>query len=309
MTIKSCPVDIVIPFVDCSDPVWIEDYESRGGMMDETSINGIERYRDNGTLRLLLMSIKKFMPWYNKIYLIVSHMSQVPEYAKDCCEIILHKDFIPKEFNPPVFSSNAIETWLGNLDIEEYFIYFNDDIILTKPWDKRDCLNVPVFGEIIPSNVINIKSNCKLSKSTIENLRVNTFELITGINGTRQGVSPNHGPHVFKLSWCKECLEKYYDIFHESCNPLKRTYTDFNQYVYLFYQYIYHMNYQYSPEGLLLSGYGYNVIGPEHLQDRLTNTDMKWVCLNDSNNIDIKPWVDVVEDFLKGVDSCPQIQR
>ena len=250
MTLEECPIDVVIPFVDFTDPIWRKDFESRGGILENTTVNGIERYRDKGTLRLLLKSIKKFMPWYHKIYLIVSHPSQVPDYAKDC-EIILHKDFIPKDFNPPVFSSSAIETWFGNLRIGEYFVYFNDDMILTKPWSKNDCLRKVKTGDIVPRNLINIKSNCEIAEDNINGTRKEIFKLITGIQDTDQGVLPDHGPNVFKLSWCRECLKKYYDTFVERFSPVKRTTRDLNQYTYLFYQYIYHLNDQYRREGRL----------------------------------------------------------
>ena len=295
MTLEECPIDVVIPFVDFTDPIWRKDFESRGGILENTTVNGIERYRDKGTLRLLLKSIKKFMPWYHKIYLIVSHPSQVPDYAKDC-EIILHKDFIPKDFNPPVFSSSAIETWFGNLRIGEYFVYFNDDMILTKPWSKNDCF---LFGsdDVIPRNLINMKSNCILGRNTIDNIKMNSFELILGIKGTRQGVTPTHGPHVFRLSWCKECLEKYYNDFYNSCTPLKRTDKDLSQYTYLFYQYIYHQNDQYSPCGIFLTGARYVNVTPLDLI-KYIKKDVKWVCLNDHKSIDITPWIKTIEDIV-----------
>lgn len=298
MTIENCPVDIVIPFVDHRDPIWQESLTSRGGCIDDSIFRGILRYRDTGTFKLVLDGIKEFLPWYNKIYLIVSHPSQVPEYAKDC-EIILHEDFIPKEFNPPVFSSCAIETWMGNWNVGEYFIYFNDDVIPIKPMSKSDFLKMTNNGDIVPRNLINIVSGLFPVKWGASCMMMNTFSLITGIYGTRQGVSTEHGPTVFKSSWCKECLERYYNELHSSCNPLTRTENDMCQWTYLFYQMMYHQNDQYSRPGYYLNGNRYLDIPPEQLLEELTTKEYKWVCLNDSISVDISPWIKVVEDILK----------
>ena len=295
MTIDECPIDIVVPFVDCSDPVWQNDLKMRGGFVDNSFFRGTIRYRDTGTFKMMLDSVKKYMPWYNKIYIIVSHPSQVPDYAKDC-EIIYHSDFIPKEFNPPVFSSSAIETWLGNLNVGEYFVYFNDDLILTRPWKKSDCLVVTKAGEIAPRNLINIQTHCYESTNNGMCIKMNTFSLITGIKDTHQGVCPEHGPHVFKLSWCRECMDRYYNTFFESCEPLTRTQKDYNQYVYMFYQYIYHKNDQYPRPGVSMFAGTYINTPVKTFEKMLEEKKPMWVCLNDTIYKDIKPYMKIVQD-------------
>ena len=116
-------MDIVITYVNGNDPVWQQDYEKH------TSVPAMQkRFRDWGTLRYLLRGVEKNMPFIRNVYLVVSHPSQVPEWANtENLKIVLHKDIIPEEFLP-TFNSNSIEMHLHRIEgLDEQFIYFNDD--------------------------------------------------------------------------------------------------------------------------------------------------------------------------------------
>lgn len=117
-------MDIVITYVDGNDPVWKKDYEKYTNVpvMDK-------RFRDWGTLKYLLRGIETKMPFIRNVYLVVSHESQVPEWAdRDNLKIVLHKDIIPEECLP-TFNANPIETHLHNIEgLDEEYLFFNDDM-------------------------------------------------------------------------------------------------------------------------------------------------------------------------------------
>ncbi|MCM1177558.1 MAG: stealth family protein [Clostridium sp.] len=123
-TIGQTNMDIVITYVDGNDPVWKRDYEKYTNVpvMDK-------RFRDWGTLKYLLRGIEVNMPFIRNVYLVVSHESQVPEWAdRNNLKVVLHKEIIPEECLP-TFNCNPIETHLQNIDgLSEEFLYFNDDI-------------------------------------------------------------------------------------------------------------------------------------------------------------------------------------
>ena len=128
-------MDYVLPYVDNRDPVWQEQYRTRFGSlnMDES------RFRCFDTLKYAFRGISVNMPFIDRIVLIVSTESQVPEWVnRDNVRIVEHKDFIPAEYLP-TFSSSAIESFLWRLDgLSERFIYGNDDFFALKQLSEDD---------------------------------------------------------------------------------------------------------------------------------------------------------------------------
>jgi len=136
-------IDFVVPFVDCSDPVWQEQhkpYENvNGGNSGEW--NSLYRYRSMGTLKYVFRGVEENMPWIRNIYLILSGPSQIPDWldtSNPRLKIVYHKDYIPEEFLP-CFNANTIECFLWRIEgLSEHFIYANDDIIPLNPMTEFD---------------------------------------------------------------------------------------------------------------------------------------------------------------------------
>lgn len=129
---KEIKIDFVIPWVDGSDPVWIQEkkkFKPGSGTDSE-----IKRYRDWGTLKYWFRAIEKFAPWVNRVYFI--HADQIPDwmnlsYSK--LVTISHRDYIPEQYLP-TFNANPIELNMHRIkDLSEHFVYFNDDMYLLRP--------------------------------------------------------------------------------------------------------------------------------------------------------------------------------
>lgn len=127
-------MDIVITYVNNNDPEWQKEYEK----FTDTPILE-KRFRDWGTLKYLFRGIETNMPFIRKVHLVVSGESQVPEWInRNEVNIVLHKDIIPAEFLP-TFNCNPIEMHLHNIkDLDEEYLYFNDDIFPLKPCSPTD---------------------------------------------------------------------------------------------------------------------------------------------------------------------------
>lgn len=127
-------MDIVITYVNGLDPEWQQEYARH------TNTPIVEkRFRDWGTLKYLFRGIARNMPFIRKVHLVVSQPSQVPEWLNcDEVDVVLHKDIIPADLLP-TFNCNPIEMHLHNIaDLDEEYLYFNDDIFPLKPCKPTD---------------------------------------------------------------------------------------------------------------------------------------------------------------------------
>lgn len=145
-------IDIVLLWVNGQEPDWQAQYQHYRNIEPDArseELSGMQRYRDFNTLRYVLRSIERNMPWYNKLYLVTAE--QTPDWLnrhhpKLIC--INHKDFFSDTSNLPTFNCNAIHVNLPNIkDLSEQFIVFDDDLILTTPMQPEDFFqnNLPVL--------------------------------------------------------------------------------------------------------------------------------------------------------------------
>lgn len=123
----SLTVDIVMPWVDGADPVWLEEKQKYNPNDGEDA--NINRYRDWGLLKFWFRSVEKYAPWVNKIHFITyGHLPVWLNTENPKLHIVKHEDYIPREFLP-VFSSHPIELNMNKIDgLAERFIYSNDDL-------------------------------------------------------------------------------------------------------------------------------------------------------------------------------------
>ncbi|MBR0457731.1 MAG: Stealth CR1 domain-containing protein [Victivallales bacterium] len=129
----SFDIDIVLPWVDGSDPAWQAE-KAKYSPVKVTDANAACRYKDWGYLPFLFRGFEKFMPWIHKIHFLTwGHLPNFLNTDHPKLHIVRHEDFIPEQYRP-VFSSNAIEVHLHRIpELAERFIYFNDDTFPLRP--------------------------------------------------------------------------------------------------------------------------------------------------------------------------------
>lgn len=133
-------IDIVIPWVDGSDPDWQREKQRALTEFDAGTgkVNLNNRYNSWDNLHYLFRAIEMYMPWYNRIFLVTC--GQVPEWLNTehpRLRLVKHEDYIPREYLP-TFNSNTIEMNYWRIpDLAENFIVFNDDCFPLRPIEEE----------------------------------------------------------------------------------------------------------------------------------------------------------------------------
>lgn len=129
-------IDLVIPYVDNTDEVWQKafiDYCICNRLQSKLADLHTDRYEDIGLINYQLKLINKYMPFVDRIFLLLMNREQAPKNLPSNVKIIYHAQFIPQKYLP-TFNSTTIEMFLWNIkDLGEYFIYANDDMLPFKP--------------------------------------------------------------------------------------------------------------------------------------------------------------------------------
>ena len=88
-------------------------------------------------------AIETYAPWIRKVHFVTwGHLPKFlnPEYEK--IHIVTHRDIIPEDALP-TYNSGGIEMNIYKIeDLAEHFIFFNDDIFLTRPCSPDDFFDV-----------------------------------------------------------------------------------------------------------------------------------------------------------------------
>ena len=134
-------IDIVVLWVDGSDPEFIREKEAVTGKVAFTNqdVDGDQRYRDYGTFHFWFRMIEKHAPWVNNVYLITN--GQKPDWLNlehPKLKLITHREFMPEAYLPS-YNSSAIELNIHRIEgLSEHFIYFNDDMFMIKDTQSSD---------------------------------------------------------------------------------------------------------------------------------------------------------------------------
>ena len=264
------PIDFIITWVDGNDPAWQAEkakYKKSGG---DARAN---RYREWDTLRYWFRGVEKFAPWVDHIYFVTwGHLPSWLNTEHPKLRIVRHTDYIPEEFLP-TFSSRPIDMNFHRIpDLAEHFVYFNDDMFLTKPVEKTDffvnglpcdaavqdvvvpkgkddngdklvadSLYTPVFYD---TAVLNrnfdkrrvIKAN-RGKWFTLKYKKQVIKNLLLNHWNFFTGFKTVHLPYSYLKETYREVWEKEPEILSEACRHKFRTATDVNHFVFSYWQF------------------------------------------------------------------------
>jgi len=253
------PIDIVITWVDGSDPVWLAEKQKYSPGIDTDARP--ERYRDWENLHYIFRGIEKFAPWINNIFFIT--WGYLPKWLNtnvSNLKIINHRDYIPPEYLP-TFSANPIELNFHRIkELSEHFIYFNDDMFLinkTRPSDffvkGKPCdsaiLYTPILEETDWFMFFEFRSISILNKyfklrKVVKNSIGKWFNLKYGkklylslalllLGGKKfTGLWNHHLPSSLCKSTIIELWKKEGEKLHQTCLNRFRNVMDFNQWLF-----------------------------------------------------------------------------
>ena len=261
-------MDIVITYVDGNDPVWKQDYEKY------TNVPIMQkRFRDWGTLKYLLRGIEVNMPFIRNVYLVVSHPSQVPQWADpEHLKIVLHKDIIPDHLLP-TFNSNPIEMHLHRIEgLDEEYLYFNDDLFPVMPCSRED-----FFRD--GKGVLGFSTHW-FAAGMYKKICRNSDAVARQASGMKRSCSfmrPQHICTPMLRSQCQELYDKYQQRILKS---LTRTRSAINvtQYTYLNYQYYKGLMIR---ERISAKHCSAALMSPEKLASHILRPERKMLCIND----------------------------
>ena len=262
-------MDIVITYVDGNDPAWKQDYEKY------TNVPVLQkRFRDWGTLKYLLRGVENRMPFIRNVYLVVSHPSQVPQWADtENLKIVLHSDIIPQQYLP-VFNCNPIEMHLHRIPgLDEEFLYFNDDM-----FPVGNCRPEDFFRDGKP--VIGYYKHY-FASGMYKKICRNSDRAARKALGMKSAWYFTRPQHICSPMLKSEC-EKVYQILEadvlKTTSERVRTENDLNQYLFLDY-----MNYQGKVVHDKISNKHFSVAiaSADKLREFLLNPTRNLVCIND----------------------------
>lgn len=135
----SCNIDVVYTWVSLNDSSWVEKKNSYISNVGDFELYATEdsRYTDHNELYFSILSVNKYLPWVNNIYVVTDEqIPELPALFLNKVKIIDHKEIIPTEFLP-TFNSHVIEVYLHKIPgLSDDFIYFNDDFFVAREMDS-----------------------------------------------------------------------------------------------------------------------------------------------------------------------------
>jgi len=208
---KTMPDDTKIDVVY----TWVKDtpefIAQKNSYLDnpEVEANNSARFRDHDELKYSIRSVLKFIPWVNHIYIVTDN--QIPDYINfnhPKVTLVSHQEIF-KDTVYPNYNSNAIEWNLINIpNLNEHFIYFNDDVFVGKPLKPNYFYNktgIPIWALMKSSG----KGNFHPSESaTIEGHRF-TYRTIAENTGIKSKWKVDHAPMPLTKSMLEELVHTF----------------------------------------------------------------------------------------------------
>lgn len=220
-------IDIVYTYVDNTDEDWnLQKNKDKNEYIHNSKSDCECRYNSN--LNELLYSIRSlemfFKDKYNKIYLVTNN-GKLPHFLKEHENIVVILD--TELLGTTSYNSNSIESVLHEIpNLSEYYLYFNDDFILSKHINIEDLLstnNELIWYEETNFfvNLLNNKYLYNIYSSVISNIINDT--VAEARNYTKKIIKYNknktisHSCRIFK----KSLVNKFYNTYKTYIDELR----------------------------------------------------------------------------------------
>ena len=321
---NSSKIDIVIPWVDSNDPSWREEKnryaltENHPELVDDSDA----RFRDWDTVRYLFRGIDLYMPWVDHVFFVTwGHVPSWMNVHADKLRIIRHDEYIPEKYLP-TFCSHTIELNLHRIkDLAEQFVYFNDDLLILKPFQPEDFFlkglprDYAIINPLISSHRFSVQDvaltdieviNDHFNKTKV--IRNHPWKWLTPVYGKElfrslclmqwpkfAGLFTKHQCNAFLKSTFEEVWEKEYDLLDSTCSHKFRTRRDVNQWLMRYWQLASGHFYPIKPYGKLYGIKNDNSSLYQAIQNNLDRT----ICINDNNAERILDFEKTKEELIR----------
>lgn len=297
-------IDIVVPWVDGSDPDWLHlrrQYQP-GSLCD----NDESRYRASDTFKYWFRAIEKNAPWVRKVhFLTFGHLPAWLNTGHPKLHLVNHRDFIPQEYLP-TFSSHVIEMNLHHIpDLASQFIYFNDDVFLVKESRPEDFFrgglptDAAILGMIKNNHIENFMPYIMLNMMAVINMEFDKKKVLKGHLGKwfnlKYGKFLLNNLYLMPFSsftgfrnfhtatpFLKETFDEVWSVIPEIlervCGHKFRSKEDVNQYIFRYWRLA---KGQFTPHGINSAYITMGKFTREDLAKILKDKHNLTVCIND----------------------------
>lgn len=230
---RDFPVDVVFTWVDGSDAAW--DAQRRAHMQSDSRWSGLgeghdavsaARFVSRDEIYYSVANVRRHMPWVRTIFIVTA--GQVHQrVAADFPEVTFvdHRDIFPEPAVLPVFNSRAIESCVHRIaELAEHFIYFNDDVMVTRPLAQDAFFAPGGKAKFFPSDLhLNYGQN---EDAPHLQAASNNRDLIRQDFGVEITQTMLHTPHPHVRSVLVELEERYAPHFASTRSSKFRSPTD-----------------------------------------------------------------------------------
>lgn len=302
-TEKQEKIDIVITYVDSTNPEWQELFRAhtKEPILNNSSRSSTKnRFRNNDELKYCLRSIDKYLNFYRNIYIVMNHSA--PKWLKTShpkIKIINHKEIPDLNQNLPTFNSQAIECNLHKIpDLTDEFLYFNDDMFINAKLDKKFFRDSKI--NIFLTNSLAPKGNPHKKLTGYYNAWINSNKLLDNNYISQKRYFLDHCPYYVNKNVAFELEKKFkehYDITTKSkfrelnnINPL----CSLLQYHYFYKNIGKFSKKKYSKTIFMNDSFVDNVVKLQNLD----NLNPKIFCIEDNMFADKPENIKLIKDFL-----------
>jgi len=254
-------VDIVVTWVDGSDPEWIKEKNKYSGLPGD---QGEVRFRDWDCLKYWFRGIEKYAPWVRTVHLVTcGHLPSWLNKDAEGLNVVSHRDYIDEKYLP-TFSSRTIELNFHKIkDLSERFVCFNDDMYVINPTTEDDFFknNLPLdMAVLYPGYTAGDNSEFEHTllndaqffarhfdiKEVLSRDKNKFFTLSYGKNLLKTltmklypaftGFLLHHQPQSFLKSTLSKVWELEPALLDRACSNRFRSGDDVNSYIFRYYQ-------------------------------------------------------------------------
>ncbi|WP_297083612.1 stealth conserved region 3 domain-containing protein [uncultured Demequina sp.] len=213
------PIDVVFTWVDGADPAWSArraEHLDRPAVPDDSPADDAKRdarFTSRDEIYFAVAAVHKYAPWTRTIYIVTD--GQTPaRVVEDFPDVVIvdHSEIFPDPSVLPVFNSHAIESCLHRIPgLSEHFLYFNDDVMLTRSAVPEDFFLGNGVAKFFASNFqVNHGGHRELPHL---GAGANNRALVLRDFGLELTQSMLHTPYPHVKSVVEEMEERYSDEF------------------------------------------------------------------------------------------------
>jgi len=214
------PIDVVYTWVDGSDPKW--DSRRRAAMAADKRWAGLgsghdsvssARFVSRDEIYFSVSAVKRFMPWVRNVFVVTAGQVH-PGIAETYPDVTFvdHRDIFPDTDVLPVFNSRAIESCIHRIEgLSEQFIYFNDDVMVTRALTPDAFFQGNGAARFFPSD-LNVNYGANDDAPHLQ-AASNNRALILRDFGVEITQTMLHTPHPHRRSVLLELEERYAEQF------------------------------------------------------------------------------------------------